>query len=70
MERGACSVWPGLTETTPLYTFGITMAAKSLLEQNPNPNEVEIRSYIKGNICRCTGYKKIVEAIVAAADGV
>ena len=47
-------------------TPGMIMAAKSLLDQNPHPNEEDIRTYMKGNICRCTGYKKIVEAIEAA----
>ncbi|MEE3004108.1 MAG: (2Fe-2S)-binding protein [Chloroflexota bacterium] len=47
-------------------TPGMIMAAKSLLDQNPHPNEEEIRAYMKGNICRCTGYKKIVEAIEGA----
>ena len=46
-------------------TPGMILAAKSLLDQNPHPNEQEIRAYMKGNICRCTGYKKI-EAIEAA----
>ena len=49
-------------------TPGMIMAAKSLLDQNPHPNEEEIRAYMKGNICRCTGYKKIVEAIEGAAS--
>jgi len=48
-------------------TPGMILAAKSLLDQNPHPNEEEIRAYMKGNICRCTGYKKIVEAIEGAA---
>jgi len=47
-------------------TPGMILAAKSLLDQNPHPNEEEIRTYMIGNICRCTGYKKIVEAIIAA----
>ena len=47
-------------------TPGMIMAAKSLLDQTPHPNEEEIRTYMKGNICRCTGYKKIVEAIEGA----
>ena len=47
-------------------TPGMILAAKSLLDQNPHPNEAEIRAYMKGNICRCTGYKKIVEAIAGA----
>ena len=46
----------------------ITRAAK-LLEENPSPSEEEVRFGMAGNICRCTGYKKIVEAIVAAANG-
>ncbi|MCH8878069.1 MAG: (2Fe-2S)-binding protein [Chloroflexi bacterium] len=46
---------------------GIIMAAKSLLDENPNPTEDEVRFAIAGNICRCTGYVKIVDAILAAA---
>ena len=49
-------------------TPGMILAAKSLLDENPQPNVEEIKEYMKGNICRCTGYKKIVEAIVAAAS--
>jgi len=48
-------------------TPGIIMAAKSLLDENPNPTEDEVRFAIAGNICRCTGYVKIVDAILAAA---
>ena len=48
-------------------TPGIVLSAKSLLEQNPNPTAHEIRHAIAGNLCRCTGYDKIVEAIAAAA---
>lgn len=43
------------------------MSALSLLNENPNPTEEEIRDGIAGNLCRCTGYAKIVEAIDAAA---
>jgi carbon-monoxide dehydrogenase small subunit len=43
------------------------MSAKALLEKNPNPTEEEIRWGISGNLCRCTGYVKIVEAIQYAA---
>ena len=43
------------------------MSAKHLLDQNPSPTEDEIRGRIQGNICRCTGYVNIVEAIKAAA---
>ena len=49
-------------------TPGMILAAKSLLDQNPHPTVEEIKEYMEGNICRCTGYKKIVEAIVAAGD--
>ena len=48
-------------------TPGMILAAKSLLDGNPHPSMEEIKEYMQGNICRCTGYKKIVEAIVAAA---
>ena len=44
------------------------MRAIELLEKNPNPTEEEIRWGISGNLCRCTGYNKIVEAIQYAAD--
>ncbi len=49
-------------------TPGMIMAAKALLMENPNPSEEEIRLAISGNICRCTGYQKIVEAISKAAE--
>jgi aerobic carbon-monoxide dehydrogenase small subunit len=49
-------------------TPGMIMTAKSLLEKKPRPTESEIREGISGNICRCTGYNKIVEAIQYAAD--
>ncbi len=49
-------------------TPGMLMSAKYLLEQNPHPSEDEIRKAIQGNICRCTGYVNIVEAIQAAAE--
>jgi carbon-monoxide dehydrogenase small subunit len=49
-------------------TPGMIMAAKALLEQNPEPSEDEIRYGISGNLCRCTGYVKIVEAIQYAAE--
>lgn len=48
-------------------TPGMIISAKALLEKNPNPTETEIREAIEGNLCRCTGYAKIVEAIQAAA---
>jgi carbon-monoxide dehydrogenase small subunit len=49
-------------------TPGMIMSAKHLLSKNPNPTEQEIREGISGNLCRCTGYNKIVEAIQYAAD--
>jgi len=48
-------------------TPGMLMSAKYLLDSNPEPTEGEIRKAIQGNICRCTGYVNIVEAIAAAA---
>ena len=48
-------------------TPGIIMMAKALLDENPCPTEAEIRFGIAGNICRCTGYTRVVEAIQAAA---
>ena len=48
-------------------TPGMLMSAKALLAQNPRPSEEEIRKAIQGNICRCTGYVNIVEAIKAVA---
>jgi aerobic carbon-monoxide dehydrogenase small subunit len=50
-------------------TPGMVMSATALLEQNPNPTEDEVRMGIAGNICRCTGYTKIVEAILAVSEG-
>jgi len=49
-------------------TPGMILAAVALLEQNPNPSEDEIRWGLSGNLCRCTGYVKIVEAVQAAAQ--
>ena len=48
-------------------TCGIMMAARQLLNDNPHPDEEEIRKGISGNLCRCTGYQKIVDAIKLAA---
>jgi carbon-monoxide dehydrogenase small subunit len=50
-------------------TPGIVIAAKALLDRNPRPSDAEIRHAIAGNLCRCTGYGKIVEAIAAVAEG-
>ena len=46
-------------------TPGILMAAKALLDENPKPNEEEVRFALAGNICRCTGFSKIIQAIMA-----
>ena len=53
-----------------ICTPGFLMAAKVLLDKNPNPSEVEIRFALAGNLCRCTGYDKIVRAVKAAAKEV
>jgi aerobic-type carbon monoxide dehydrogenase small subunit (CoxS/CutS family) len=44
------------------------MTTKALLDENPHPTEEEVRHYLTGNLCRCTGYTKIVEAILAVAQ--
>jgi len=49
-------------------TPGMILAAKKLLEENPHPNEEEIKRGISGNLCRCTGYQKIIDAIKLAAN--
>jgi carbon-monoxide dehydrogenase small subunit len=48
-------------------TPGMVMSAATLLKDNPKPTEHEVREYLKGNICRCTGYHNIVKAILAAS---
>ena len=50
-------------------TPGMLMSAKALLDSNPNPSEAEIRRYLSGNLCRCTGYSGIVRAVQKAAAG-
>ncbi len=50
-----------------ICTPGFLMAAKALLKKNPNPSEEDIRYGLAGNLCRCTGYDKIVHAVQAAA---
>jgi len=49
-------------------TPGMVLTAKALLEENPSPTELEVRRAISGNLCRCTGYQKIVEAILASVQ--
>ena len=48
-------------------TPGMVMSAAALLKDNPRPSEAEIRKYLEGNLCRCTGYHNIVKAIMAAS---
>jgi len=50
-----------------ICTPGIVVAAKNLLERNPDPSEQEVRYWLAGNLCRCTGYNKIIEAVLDAA---
>ncbi len=49
-------------------TPGMILSAKALLDENPRPSEQEVRVAISGNLCRCTGYVKIVEAVLSAAE--
>jgi 4-hydroxybenzoyl-CoA reductase subunit gamma len=49
-------------------TPGMIMAAEALLRRNPNPDEAQIRAALAGNLCRCTGYVKIIESVQAAAE--
>ena len=51
-----------------ICTPGVLVAAKSLLERNPDPSEEEVRYWLAGNLCRCTGYDKIVRAVLDAAE--
>jgi carbon-monoxide dehydrogenase small subunit len=50
-----------------ICTPGILVAAKSLLERNPDPSEEEVRYWLAGNLCRCTGYDKIIRAVMETA---
>lgn len=51
-----------------ICTPGMLVAAKALLDKNPSPTETEIRFWLAGNLCRCTGYDKIVRAVQAASN--
>ena len=51
-----------------ICTPGFLMSAKMLLDRNPDPTEEEVRFWLAGNLCRCTGYDKIVRAVLDAAD--
>lgn len=50
-----------------ICTPGVLVAAKALLDRNPNPTETEVRYWLAGNLCRCTGYDKIVRAVLETA---
>ncbi len=50
-------------------TPGMIMASYALLQSNPSPTEEEVRRGLEGNLCRCTGYRKIVDAVLSAAEG-
>lgn len=47
---------------------GMILSAKALLDENPNPDDLQIRSALSGNLCRCTGYQKIIEAVKSTAQ--
>jgi carbon-monoxide dehydrogenase small subunit len=49
---------------------GMIMSSKALLEEKPNPSEKEVRHYLSGNLCRCTGYHKIVKAVLSVSGKV
>ena len=49
-------------------TSGMILTAKALLDENPMPTEEQVQEGLRGNLCRCTGYTKIIEAVLAAAD--
>jgi aerobic carbon-monoxide dehydrogenase small subunit len=51
-----------------ICTPGFLVAAKALLERNPDPSEAEVRYWLAGNLCRCTGYDKIIRAVLDTAD--
>ena len=50
-----------------ICTPGVLVAAKALLDENPDPSETEVRFWLAGNLCRCTGYDKIVRAVLHTA---
>ena len=52
-----------------ICTPGFIVAAKALLDKNPHPTEHDARHFLAGNLCRCTGYDKIIRAVLAAAEG-
>ena len=51
-----------------ICTPGFLMSAKALLDENPRPDEQQIRHWLAGNLCRCTGYDKIIRAVLNASE--
>ena len=51
-----------------ICTPGFILAAKALLERNPHPTEAQVRQWLAGNLCRCTGYDKIIRAVLDTAE--
>ncbi len=51
-----------------ICTPGVLIASKALLEKNPDPTETEVRYWLAGNLCRCTGYDKIIRSVLAVAE--
>ena len=50
-----------------ICTPGVLVAAKALLDRNPDPTEIEVRYWLAGNLCRCTGYDKLIQSVMVAA---
>jgi hypothetical protein len=67
--QAAVALLAGATGTARLFAggTGVMIAARALLERNPDPTETEARYWLAGNLCRCTGYDKIVRSVLAAA---
>jgi carbon-monoxide dehydrogenase small subunit len=61
--------WEHQGQQCGFCTPGMLMTARELLERNPSPDEQEIRDALSGNLCRCTGYQHIIDAVQAAAGG-
>ena len=62
----SASFWSS-TAAMRICTPGVLIAARALLEHNPDPTETEARYWLAGNLCRCTGYDKIIRAVLSAA---
>ena len=65
--RLVCSFLEHAALQCGICTPGFLVAAKSLLERNPDPSETEVRFWLAGNLCRCTGYDKIIKAVMDTA---